>query len=57
MKKILFGLLLCVIFYLTNCTSHIESIFAYVGLGVCGDGFTATPAFLMILIIVIAWKK
>lgn len=57
LKKLVFGLLLCVIFYLTNCTSHIESVFEYVGLEVRGDGFMATPAFLMILIMVIAWKN
>lgn len=56
-KKLGFGLLLFVIFYLTNCTGHIESIFEYVGLDVRGDGFMVTPAFLMILIMVIAWKK
>ena len=57
MKQILFGLLLFVIFYITNCTGHIESVFYYIGLEMRGDGFTATPAFLMVLVMVVARKK
>ena len=58
MKKVLFALMLFVIFWATNCTPYIEEFVEYIGVPMRnGDGFTATPAFLMILIMIIAWRK